>query len=203
LQILGVTCDNATNNEVMIDELANLTPDFWGASSRARCFLHVVNLVAKSIIWIFDIKKKDVDAALASSDVVVEWNELAALSRESEDSDERLDEDNERDNEGGWMDKMELLGREDREELLEELVLLKLALTKVCSHGTTYLLANSTYRYANWAPKLLIPPPCCFLHGSRSCKTCSRTSPIYCGMLRPDGIWPMICLSMPWCTGKL
>lgn len=81
MQILGVTCDNAANNEVMIDELANLAPDFRGASSRARCFLHVVNLVAKSIIRIFDIKKKDVDAALASGDVVVEWNELAAAER--------------------------------------------------------------------------------------------------------------------------
>lgn len=97
----------------MVDELAGLAPDFRGTSSRARCFLHVVNLVAKSIIRVFDIKKKDVDAAFASGEVGVEWNELSALSREAED--ERVDEEDERDNEGGWMDEMELMGREDRE----------------------------------------------------------------------------------------
>jgi hypothetical protein len=138
LQILGITCDNAANNEVMIDELAYLDTEFQGAGSRARCFLHVVNLVAKSIIRVFDIKKKDLDAALQSGEVGVEWSELAVLSREVDDAganlNERVGDDDanaEMDNEGGWMDEMELMEQEDRDRLLEDLVPLKLALTKV------------------------------------------------------------------------
>lgn len=119
----------------MVDELAYLDTEFQGSGSRARCFLHVVNLVAKSIIRVFDIKKKDVDDALKSGEVGVEWSELAGLSREVDDAaNERVgydDVDADMDNEGGWMDEMELMGQEDRERLLEDLVPLKLALTKV------------------------------------------------------------------------
>jgi hypothetical protein len=119
----------------MVDELADHVADFQGSPSRARCFLHVVNLVAKSIIRVFDIKKKDLDAALRSGDVRVEWTELAALSTEGEDEmiNDAGGDDAENDNDGGWMDEMELMGRDDRERLLEELVPLKLALTKVYS----------------------------------------------------------------------
>ncbi|KAG2098242.1 uncharacterized protein F5147DRAFT_530360, partial [Suillus discolor] len=53
-QILSVTCDNALNNNVMVDELEQLVPEFAGEASHTWCFLHTVNLVAKSLIWEFD-----------------------------------------------------------------------------------------------------------------------------------------------------
>ncbi|TFK47878.1 hypothetical protein OE88DRAFT_1608415, partial [Heliocybe sulcata] len=53
-QILGISCDNASNNDTMIKELPNLLPDFPGDANRVRCFLHIVNLVAKSILKLFD-----------------------------------------------------------------------------------------------------------------------------------------------------
>ncbi|KAG2040739.1 hypothetical protein BDR03DRAFT_806750, partial [Suillus americanus] len=53
-QILSVTADNAASNETMVAELAELIPHFSGPTSRTRCFLHIVNLVAKSLIHEFD-----------------------------------------------------------------------------------------------------------------------------------------------------
>ncbi|KAI0751713.1 hypothetical protein C8Q80DRAFT_1100082, partial [Daedaleopsis nitida] len=46
---LGVTCDNASNNN-MIKHLTELLPDFAGEPNRIRCFAHMLNLVAKSLI---------------------------------------------------------------------------------------------------------------------------------------------------------
>ncbi|KAF8546220.1 hypothetical protein OG21DRAFT_1380027, partial [Imleria badia] len=52
--ILSVTCDSAANNDIMIRELAVLADGFAGPASHTRCFLHVVNLIAKSILCQFD-----------------------------------------------------------------------------------------------------------------------------------------------------
>ncbi|KAF6742602.1 hypothetical protein DFP72DRAFT_765725, partial [Ephemerocybe angulata] len=53
-QILSVTCDNATNNDSMVTELAKHVDAFPGAAAQTRCFTHVVNLSAKSLIRVFD-----------------------------------------------------------------------------------------------------------------------------------------------------
>ncbi|KAG2060744.1 hypothetical protein BDR06DRAFT_837354, partial [Suillus hirtellus] len=51
--ILAV-CDNASNNTVMIDELSTALPDFGGKASHTWCFLHTINLVAKSLLHEFE-----------------------------------------------------------------------------------------------------------------------------------------------------
>jgi hypothetical protein len=48
----------------MIDELVDLLPRFPGQANRCRCFLHIVNLIAKTLLKQFDVPKKGVDAAL-------------------------------------------------------------------------------------------------------------------------------------------
>ncbi|KAG1843643.1 hypothetical protein C8R48DRAFT_556094, partial [Suillus tomentosus] len=53
-QILCITCDNAANNTVMVDNLADILPSFPGTVNHTRCFLHMINLVAKSLIKEFD-----------------------------------------------------------------------------------------------------------------------------------------------------
>ncbi|KAG1722628.1 hypothetical protein EDD22DRAFT_760820, partial [Suillus occidentalis] len=53
-QILFVTCDNTSNNTAMLDELEVNLPDFGGTAAHTHCFLHTVNLVAKSLIKEFD-----------------------------------------------------------------------------------------------------------------------------------------------------
>lgn len=78
-------CDNASNNNVMVDDLKALVPTFGGSTSHIRCFLHTVNLVAKSLIREFDVTKKDADRALERGAVLTNdeeevLNELTKLS---------------------------------------------------------------------------------------------------------------------------
>ena len=54
-QVLSVTCDNVAPNDTMIDKLAKLLEEFPGAANRTRCFTHILNLVAKSIMKQFDL----------------------------------------------------------------------------------------------------------------------------------------------------
>ncbi|TFK80652.1 hypothetical protein K466DRAFT_467921, partial [Polyporus arcularius HHB13444] len=53
-QILSITSDNASNNDTMTEELAALLPEYQGMFGRTRCFLHILNLVANSILKQFD-----------------------------------------------------------------------------------------------------------------------------------------------------
>jgi hypothetical protein len=63
-QILCVTCDNASNNDKMMEALGDLLPGFI-TSNRARCFTHILNLVAKSLLKQFDVETKpEVDDGL-------------------------------------------------------------------------------------------------------------------------------------------
>ena len=52
-----MSCDNASNNDSMITELSKLVTKFPGAANQTRCFLHILNLVVKSIIKQFDLPK--------------------------------------------------------------------------------------------------------------------------------------------------
>ncbi|KAE9402082.1 hypothetical protein BT96DRAFT_816898, partial [Gymnopus androsaceus JB14] len=49
-KIISITCDNASANDKMIEELAEELPMFLGARSHIRCFAHVVNLTAKGVL---------------------------------------------------------------------------------------------------------------------------------------------------------
>ena len=56
--MLGVTCDNASNNDTMIESMAMILSNFSGEANQARCLAHIVNLVAKIILRQFDKPKK-------------------------------------------------------------------------------------------------------------------------------------------------
>ncbi|PBK85234.1 hypothetical protein ARMGADRAFT_876057, partial [Armillaria gallica] len=55
-QVLSITCDNASNNDTMIEALGDSdnVPLFSGQASRTRCVAHIVNLMAKSLLKQFD-----------------------------------------------------------------------------------------------------------------------------------------------------
>ncbi|KAG2342365.1 hypothetical protein BDR05DRAFT_886472 [Suillus weaverae] len=57
-QILSITADNASSNNTMITELADMVGHFGGKTAWTCCFLHIVNLIAKSLLKQFDIPKK-------------------------------------------------------------------------------------------------------------------------------------------------
>ena len=50
--------DNASNNDKMVEEMAGLLENFPGAANQTRCFLHILNLTAKSILHQFEIPPK-------------------------------------------------------------------------------------------------------------------------------------------------
>ncbi|KAF9220144.1 hypothetical protein BS17DRAFT_652896, partial [Gyrodon lividus] len=53
-KILSITANNATSNDTMTDKLTNLLAHFGGEAGRTRCFLHIINLVVKMLIKLFD-----------------------------------------------------------------------------------------------------------------------------------------------------
>ncbi|OJT01922.1 Zinc finger BED domain-containing protein RICESLEEPER 2, partial [Trametes pubescens] len=55
-KLLGVTCDNMSNNNAMIVQMGELIETFNGQGSRVHCFAHVLNLVAKSLIVQFNAR---------------------------------------------------------------------------------------------------------------------------------------------------
>ncbi len=63
-QILSITTDNAFANNVMITELAKILPGFPGQVNQTRCFTHIINLVAKSLMKLFEVKKKSKEEIL-------------------------------------------------------------------------------------------------------------------------------------------
>ena len=151
-QILGVTCDNTSNNDVMVNHLAVLVPTFAGASDHTRCFLHIINLVAKSLLHLFNIKKKDVDAVLNeaycdATDLDAEMDsdkdnpshrDAANLYADSETDEDnaKLDEYDEGDdgeavNDEGLVDEVDRMTAAECRELRESIQPLKLALVKV------------------------------------------------------------------------
>jgi len=102
----------------MIDELADLLDDFPGESNRTRCFTHILNLVAKSIIKQFDVPKAQADEVLDDA-----AKELAALAIDLDDEEqishegEGNEDENEDDSVEGWTDVRKQLSDEEREAL--------------------------------------------------------------------------------------
>lgn len=63
IQILGVTADNALKNDKMIEHLAELIDGFPGTANQTRCFTHILNLVAKSVLRQFEaLKVREIDS---------------------------------------------------------------------------------------------------------------------------------------------
>jgi hypothetical protein len=118
----------------MIEELANLLEDFPGAANQTRCFLHILNLVVKSIIKQFDLPKAQANGILDEA-----TKELLALAGDIALEEEQMREvgndDEDDDNEEGWIDERELMSRWERDELDESVQLVRLLLIKVSCHG--------------------------------------------------------------------
>lgn len=137
-QILSVTCDNASNNDTMVEHLDELIKAFGGDFARTRCFLHILNLTAQSLIKQFDVKAVQ-DVEQVDDDV----RRLLELAREIEvereaagdaDSDEEMGEDEDGlldDDNESWVDEVASLNDVEREEFEEEVRPVKMTLAKV------------------------------------------------------------------------
>jgi hypothetical protein len=137
-QILAITCDNASSNDRMVDELAGRLVEYPGAPNRARCFTHILNLVVKSIMRQFDVPSKRSDAIMDES--AYELQKLAG-DIEVDELVTQVEEDHSQeggpclDNDEGWVDEREDMTDEEREELEESVKPIRFLLTKV-RHAT-------------------------------------------------------------------
>ena len=66
-QILGVTCDNASSNDTMVDMLMKVLKHFPGHANCVQCMAHIVNLVVKLTLRRFDTPRKKVDSKCHST----------------------------------------------------------------------------------------------------------------------------------------
>jgi hypothetical protein len=114
----------------MIKELASLIDHFPGDANHTRCFLHIINLVAKSILRQFEPPKAKDNAPLSEA-----AHELAALSKELESSTGDADDDSD-DDDDGLPDERAEMTEEEITELDEDIQPVRLVLAKVISFST-------------------------------------------------------------------
>jgi hypothetical protein len=121
----------------MIHELCALLAAFPGAENRTRCFAHIINLIAKTIIQQFDVPKaregEIVDEALRelralAGDIDIEELLMKAGAAKDDDNNEEDDDDNEE----GWVDERGEMSEFEAEELAVDVQPVRTMLVKVC-----------------------------------------------------------------------
>lgn len=119
----------------MIRKLAELLDLFPGPDNQTRCFAHVLNLIAKSVIRQFDVPKAQQNQML--DDRIRELQALAADIDVEENSTrngvEAGSNENEDDNMDGWIDERAKMSAEDVETLDESVEPVRFMLVKVIS----------------------------------------------------------------------
>ncbi|KAH9848486.1 hypothetical protein C2E23DRAFT_739549, partial [Lenzites betulinus] len=133
--------------------MGELLTNFGGQCARTRCFLHITNLTAKSLLNEFDVKGHD---DLESADV--DERKLLEFAKQLEDEldDARRDageevvrengREDEEDDDESWVDEVASLSPEEQEEFNKEVRPVKLVLLKIrrlafkIVHSTTVIL---------------------------------------------------------------
>jgi hypothetical protein len=70
-QLFTVTTNNAISNNIMVEAIPTKIDSFGGEKDHILCFNHIINLITKSLLRLFDIPKvkgasssyKDLDGA--------------------------------------------------------------------------------------------------------------------------------------------
>jgi len=129
--MLNITCDNASSNDTMMDELEDRLDGFGGKTNRTRCFAHVVNLVAVTITRQFDAPKagknataNDAKAELAELAKGIELEDLIAIGQDESEEDENCED---------WIDEREDMTSDELDELEESVRPVTRVLVKVRS----------------------------------------------------------------------
>ncbi|KAF8219771.1 hypothetical protein L208DRAFT_1337857 [Tricholoma matsutake] len=133
----------------MIEELTNLLDNFPGPANQTRCFLHILNLVVKSIIQQFDLPKSKktsdnededdptLDVAMAELLKLAVDIDLEEQITVSAGDDEVGDDDDE-----GRVDEHEEMTEDELKELAASMQPVQLLLTKL--QKVAFAIKNST-----------------------------------------------------------
>ena len=130
-----MSCDNASNNEKMADEMEHLLPAF-SSGNRVRCFTHVLNLIAKALLKQFEMAKKSENE---DDDFTEEEAKLLTLAENLDEeeftmAEEKMDENggaDEEDSMDEWVDEVDALTPNERLLLEDEIRPVKIVLVKV------------------------------------------------------------------------
>ena len=140
VQILGVTADNASNNDKMIEHLAILVDTFPGAANQTRCFAHILNLVSKSVLRQFESPKANSNKAMADAaeelagvldEIDHEGSGLRGNDSEADDVDDDVDDDVVDNDEDGLLDERDQMSEDELMSLEMSVKPIRLVLTKV------------------------------------------------------------------------
>jgi hypothetical protein len=114
----------------MIDKLESRLIDFPGASNRARCFTHILNLVVKSIMHQFDVRSYVTNDRyeLASDTGDVDPEEIELEGEQEDYCDDELENP---DNADGWIDERDEMDDENIEALEDKIQPVRFLLMKV------------------------------------------------------------------------
>nr|GAT44897.1 predicted protein [Mycena chlorophos] len=152
-KMCSLTADNASNNDAMVDELETLVKGF-SKTRQTRCFLHVINLIAKSFLRQFDPKAQIGDAPPADADSQAYQDLMGEVARELERYEEQVGPDDELDDhDEGWVDELGAMGANERGEINEKLKDARWALGKI--RQLAFKVINSSTRLLPaWKQKL-------------------------------------------------
>jgi hypothetical protein len=122
----------------MVDALSEELPNYGGRAGHARCFLHTTNLVAKSLLRAFDVKRGNqlADVELTGEEIRLlrDMEEIAEAELDDDIADNALDN-----NLDGLVDETDELSPDERKELRMSIRPVQLALAKV---GTSVSFCN-------------------------------------------------------------
>src|ERR1700690_3554268 len=144
IQILSITCDNASVNDTMINELSKIIEKFSGPSNQTRCFNHILAIIAVRIVQQFDVPAGDgkdfMDQAERELRELAEGLDLEEEKTQRERDVEDVEESD--DDEDDWVHEREKLSIIDREALDESIRPIRMLLVKVSylffDMGVTY-----------------------------------------------------------------
>ena len=134
---MAIACDNASNNDKMLQELPTLLPSTAtaGTEYQIRCFGHILNLCVKAFLSLFDTSEK----AVKADSVLVDHTSGHSSDDEDEADefeDDQVEEDDETErNNGDWEEIAELSAALDEVSVLgnDEIVVGRRTVKKVSS----------------------------------------------------------------------
>ena len=124
----------------MVKTLEVLIDDFPGAANQTHCFLHILNLVVKSIFKQFDLPKSkekkesgdDSDNEESNKTMDQAAEELLKLAGDVDiEGDLMLNDEDDDDSNEGWIDECGEMTEDELRELSASIALVRLLLTKV------------------------------------------------------------------------
>jgi hypothetical protein len=75
--------DNASNNDTMVENILNLIRHWEGEMNHIRCFDHIINLIAKMLLKLFEVPKAK-GASTGKKEIDEAEEELEQIGKELE-----------------------------------------------------------------------------------------------------------------------